>query len=147
MKEEDKLKEKYGTQGPWRVPDGYFEAVRLEITSKLPDYPELPKPVKLSLWQRCKPYVYLAAMFAGIWLMMNIFHRVGGMGDLNIDNPPAQLAALMSDPEITEIHEIVYSDDDDAELIDDVTAQYDNIQDFERDFDYQLNPQYADINL
>lgn len=152
MKEEDKIIERFGRKGPWRVPEGYFEAVRAEVKAKLPDYPEAPGVAKLSLWQRVKPYAYLAAMFAGIWCMMQIFHRVSdGMGTLNIDNPPAQLAALMQDPELnsgdfTDIYISGPSMSDD-ELIDDVIASYDNMQDFERDFGISLDPKYDNMKL
>ena len=40
-KQEDKLIEKYGREGAWRVPEGYFESVYKEIGEKLPPYPEL----------------------------------------------------------------------------------------------------------
>ena len=33
MKEEEKLIDRYGRKGPWTVPDGYFEAVRIDIAS------------------------------------------------------------------------------------------------------------------
>ncbi len=35
-KQEDKLIEKYGREGAWRVPEGYFESVYKEIGEKLP---------------------------------------------------------------------------------------------------------------
>ena len=95
MRHEDQLKDKYGTDPGFRVPDGYFEELNLKIMETLPPYPEAPRKVELSLWQKVKPYVYLAAMFAGIWLMMKVFHTVTTSESLNLDNPPAALAKVV----------------------------------------------------
>lgn len=146
MKEEDKLKEEYGTDGPWKVPDGYFEATYVEILSNLPEYPAAPKPQTLSMWQRVKPYVYLAAMFAGIWLMMKVFHNVSGMNELSLDNPPEQIAAYMGDPDVADLY-LLPSTISDSELLDEVSDEYDNIDEFKKDFDYSINPQYDKISL
>ncbi len=71
-RQEDILIEKYGRKGGWTVPEGYFESVYKEIDAKLPSFPEAPRHVEMTAWQRMKPYVYLAAMFAGIWLMIHL---------------------------------------------------------------------------
>ena len=147
MKEEDKLVERFGRKGPWTVPEGYFESVRIEITSKLPEYPRKPQPVKLGRWQRVKPYVYLAAMFAGIWCMMQMFHQMSsGAGAVNLDNPPEHLAALMSDPEVAGIY-LAGQPVSDEQLIDEVCSMYDSIEDFEKDFGYELEPEYDKIKV
>lgn len=146
MKEEDKIIERYGRKGPWRVPDGYFETVRVEIKAKLPEYPEAPQRADMSLWQRIKPYVYLAAMFAGIWCMMKVFHNASGMGTLSIDNPPEHIAAYMGDSDDADMY-MLSSDLTDEELLQDVSESYDNMEDFERDFGYELEPSYDKIDL
>lgn len=148
MKEEDKLVERFGRKGPWTVPDDYFESVRIEITSKLPEYPHKPQPVKLCRWQTVKPYVYLAAMFAGIWCMMQVFHQVSsGVDKVNLDNPPESLAALMSDPEVSDMYLLNATHVSDEQLIDEVSLMYDSIEDFEKDFGYELEPEYDNIKV
>lgn len=141
MKEEEKIIARYGRKGAWTVPEGYFESVRLEVIEKLPEYPAAPAPVKLSRWQRLKPYVYLAAMFGGIWCMMQMFHQISGAGKLSLDNPPEQIAALMSEPEMTDMY-MLPSSISDAELIDDVSSEYTSIEDFEKDFGVEIAPQF-----
>lgn len=141
MKEEEKIIERYGRKGPWSVPEGYFESLSKDVMDKLPEYPAMPEPIKLSAWQRSKPYVYLAAMFAGIWCMMQVFHHAAGVGTLNLDNPPEQIAALMSEPEVNEMYLIPSSISDD-ELIDDVSKNYSSIEDFEKDFGVDINPEF-----
>lgn len=146
MKEEDKLIERYGRKGPWTVPDGYFDAVRVEITSELPEYPSRPRPAAMSVWQRVKPYVCLAAMFAGIWCMMKVFHNASGIGQLSLENPPEHIAAYMGDAEADDIY-MMPSSLSDAELLEEVSADYESIEDFERDFGYELEPEYDNIKL
>lgn len=146
MKEENQLIDKFGREGPWTVPDGYFDAVRVEIESKLPEYTPVAKRQELSLWQRVKPYVYLAAMFAGIWCMMKVFHHASGGGRLSLDNPPEHIAAYMGEMEAEDMLVLPVSDSD-LDLIDDVSGQYSSFDDFQRDFGYEFQPQYAKIEL
>lgn len=148
MKEEDKLIARFGRKTPWAVPDGYFETVRIEIESKLPAYPAAPQPERMSVWQRVKPYVYLAAMFAGIWCMMKVLHNAGASGDLSLDNPPEHIAAYMGDPDsdLTDMYSLPVSLSD-GELIDEVSDDYDSIEEFEKDFGYELEPEYEKIDI
>ncbi len=143
MKQEDKLKDKYGTSGGWGVPEGYFDNVFKEIESKLPAYPEMPKAQDMSVWQRIKPYVYLAAMFAGIYLMMNVFHRVSGDTTLSIENPPEQIAMAMTEPEISDIYMMPEAMSDFV-VEDEISNHYSSIEEFQKDFGYELDPEYSE---
>ena len=53
---------------PFRVPDGYFEGLTDRMMEQLPD--EMPQfaEVKVTMWDRIRPILYLAAMFAGLGL-------------------------------------------------------------------------------
>ncbi|MDR2804519.1 MAG: hypothetical protein LBB85_02600 [Dysgonamonadaceae bacterium] len=63
-----------GNKNPFQVPEGYFERLSDRILSQLPErIVESPQPP--SLWQRVQPWVYMAAMFCGIALMVNLFTR------------------------------------------------------------------------
>lgn len=58
------------------VPPGYFDEFNKKMVDSLPVQSwEVGKPVVMprSFWQRVRPYVYMAAMFAGIWCMMKMF--------------------------------------------------------------------------
>jgi hypothetical protein len=57
---------------PFKVPDGYFEGLTDSIMKHLPDRIS-EEPRELSLWQKMQPWMYMAAMFAGIALMFKIF--------------------------------------------------------------------------
>lgn len=146
MNEEEKLINKYGKDSGMKVPEGYFEAVYAEINAKLPEYKAIPVVGDMSLWQRVKPYVYLAAMFAGIWLMMKVFHDTTRVGDMSLENPPAQVALAMAD---NNIHDEFVTPDysPDFELEDKVIGDYTDIKDFERDFGYSIDSRYDNLKL
>lgn len=71
MKEEEIIKKcNYGN--PFQVPEGYFERFTEELMQQLPE--EAPQEtVKISMWQRVKPWLYMAAMFAGIIFSARMF--------------------------------------------------------------------------
>lgn len=133
MKEEDKILNKYGRDTGFSVPEGYFEQVFKTTLANLPEQEAPGKEVKISAWHRVRPYLYMAAMFAGIWLMMKLFYNFTPMGDLNFDNPPEQIAMALQVNDIQDEIFMIPSMDD--YLIEhEVCEQYTSIEDFERDF-------------
>lgn len=76
------------------VPDGYFEDFAAKMSAKLPYRPEIEEAAvapKRTLWQRFRPYVYMAAMFGGVWCMLKLFVIMAGAdkASLNIEDDPA----------------------------------------------------------
>ena len=73
MKEEDNILKRVGKENPFRVPDGYFEHLTSKVMDSLPE-----KEVTVLLqreptrWERIKPWLYMAAMFAGAALILRI---------------------------------------------------------------------------
>ena len=136
MKQEDYLKEKYGQDSGMRVPEGYFADLQQKVMESLPPYQSAPPKPQLSRWQRVKPYVYLAAMFCGIWLMMKVFHTVSDPMSLSLDNPPEALVHLIEqEPDYYEYMDL--TDENDIQLEDEVMGSYDSIEEFEKDFNAQ----------
>lgn len=149
MRKEDQLLEKVGRHTGMSVPDGYFESFAHQMMDKLPAYPEAPRPRQLTTWQRIKPYVYLAAMFAGIWCMMKMFHMASqSASTVQLDNPPEAVVLAMQQGDDYEYFYLP-SDDacDDYELEADISQAYDDIDDFAADFGYQLSPEYASMQI
>ena len=73
MKEEDTILRKAGTGNCFKVPEGYFENLTSEIMSKLPENSESSVEVpKVSLWDKIKPWAYMAAMFIGAALIIRV---------------------------------------------------------------------------
>lgn len=129
MRHEDKLKEKVGTTLPYRVPEGYFKSFKKGVMDSLPEYPEKPKERNISKWQRIKPYVYLAAMFVGIWCMMQVFHHISNVPQRNANEYIATNYELDSYD--------LYIDDsegEDLEIQDEVTNLYASMDEFKHDF-------------
>ena len=73
MGKEDNILKKAGTQNPFSVPDHYFEDFSQNLMAKLPEKEPLPLPEEPTLWQRVKPWIYMAAMFCGIMLSVRVF--------------------------------------------------------------------------
>lgn len=73
MREENKLLREIGTGNPFRVPDQYFENFSKELMNNLPEKKILYADLEVTLWQRVKPWLYMAAMFVGIMLSVKIF--------------------------------------------------------------------------
>ena len=72
MREEENILKKVGTENPFKVPEGYFENLTSEIMAFIPE--ETPtKVVKMAtLWDRMKPWAYMAAMFVGAAMLIRI---------------------------------------------------------------------------
>ena len=73
MGKEENILKKVGTKNPFSVPDHYFEDFTQELMSKLPEKEPMLPVAEPTLWQRVKPWVYMAAMFCGIMLSVRIF--------------------------------------------------------------------------
>ncbi len=132
MKTDHNILEKVGRETGYTVPDNYFDSVRSKIMENLPEYQE-KKPEKLSMWRKVQPYVYMAAMFAGIWCMMKMFHMMTTT-DLNLDNPPESVALAMAATD----HNDWYAPSDNSDYFiieDDICSQYSSFEDFKSDFD------------
>ena len=77
MKEDLDILSKLGKDSGFKVPENYFSDFNKQMMESLPK-PNLTPQVKPSLWVRVRPYVDMAAMFAGIWCMMRVFNDMSG---------------------------------------------------------------------
>ena len=109
MKHDDTntILDKIGRHDGMTVPDGYFDTLTQRIEASLPERDwekeQADNIAPRSIWQRIRPYVYLAAMYPGVWCMMHIFSMTGAtsQGQMSIDNYPV-LAQALSDPAVAE---------------------------------------------
>lgn len=132
------IESRFGKDAGLKVPKGYFEQTFKEISDSLPEYKVPEKPV-LTRWQRIKPYVYLAAMFAGIWCMMKMFHMASDSAMIDMNNPPALVAEAIDNHSFME--EATAMTEDDMAYFDfeeSVIDDYKNMNDFEKDFEKVL---------
>ena len=73
MSQEEKILQKIGKKNPFTVPENYFEDFTQELMDKLPAKEAVLQAEAPTLWQRVKPWLYMAAMFCGIMLSVRIF--------------------------------------------------------------------------
>ena len=67
----NKLEEIDKSNNPFKVPEDYFTQFNEDIMKQLPEKQFFaPQPIRL--WDRVKPWVYLAAMFIGMYFTINI---------------------------------------------------------------------------
>jgi hypothetical protein len=67
---------------PFKTPEGYFENLTENILAQLPEKTENEIRIP-SLWERVKPWIYMAAMFTGIMLIIKMFSGYPPNLDLN----------------------------------------------------------------
>ena len=72
MSAEDRILQHIGKKNPFTVPENYFEDFTQELMDKLPAK-KVVLQAEPTLWQRVKPWLYMAAMFCGIMLSVRIF--------------------------------------------------------------------------
>lgn len=77
----NKLQDIDKNKTPFKVPDNYFENFNEEIMNLLPEK-EFQEPVKITMWDRAKPWVYMAAMFLGLYFMINFLTNSKGGTDV-----------------------------------------------------------------
>ena len=133
MKDKDnELLSKYGRNDGMTVPEGFFEDFAERLTASLPENADAegtrvipPKTV----WQRIRPYGYMAAMFAGIWCMLRMFTMMSGTStDLSIDNNKILTEAL-SDENFVIDH--VMDDINERELLDEIYDDSIDVSEFD----------------
>ena len=91
---------------PFKTPEGYFENLTDGIMSQLPDVVQ-EDSTAVTLWHRMRPWIYMAAMFAGIALMLRLF--VGSPTSLGTRNYASEGLKLTSSSDIDDFFQ--YYDD------------------------------------
>jgi len=71
--EEPQILKQLGKDPGFKVPENYFADFNERMAQMLPDVEITPVDIKPTMWQRVKPYAYLAAMFAGAWCLIQLF--------------------------------------------------------------------------
>ena len=106
-----------------KAPEGYFADFAARMCASLPERPEIEHPETISTaprttWEKVRPYVYMAAMFAGIWLMLQVFTIAGGSHRLVPMDDNAVIANALSSDEF--LIDYLHDDIDDWNLVDEM---------------------------
>ena len=77
-------------ENPFSVPNGYFEGLTAHIMEQIPKEEQQTVEVKVTMWDKVRPILYLAAMFAGL----GFFFKAIAFFD-NSDKLPNQTDTLL----------------------------------------------------
>lgn len=129
MKHEDILTTANHKSG-MTVPPDYFADFSAKMAKALPEQPweKEPQIMPRTLWQKVRPYIYMAAMFLGIWCMMNMFDLMQPTSDMTIDNNSVITAAVNNE---TFFENYIVPTVDENALLDDLYEEGFDSSDFE----------------
>ena len=99
MKGQDILS-KIDHQSGMTVPDDSFEDFNKRMIEALPEQSwekSSPRIMPRSFWSRVRPYVYMAAMFLGIWCMMMTFDLMRGDVPVSVEKNTQLMSAINND--------------------------------------------------
>lgn len=104
------------------VPEGYFEDFNRRMAASLPqqEWEKAPVTHRRSRWQIMRPYVYMAAMFAGIWCMMQMFDMLRSSASYELTSNKSLMSAIDND---SFYFDYCTSASDDGDLYDDLYAE------------------------
>lgn len=115
-----KLDDLKGKQ-PFRVPEGYMAGLTNQIMDRLPELQKEEEPQSVSLMDRIRPWLYLAAVFIG----MGLFFRVIVDADKSVNQ--ASVDSLLVQSEVSEAAVEAIDADisaDDADYFEYIEDQY-----------------------
>lgn len=91
----NKLDEIDKTKHPFKVPENYFAQFNAEIMDRLPEK-EIVIPEPISLWDKVKPWVYMAAMFIGFYFTINMLMKTPASNEAANDQITSQQTLSLS---------------------------------------------------
>lgn len=108
----DRLKGK----NPFMVPNGYMEDLTANIMSQLPDKPRVEEAKKISMMDRVRPWLYMAAVFAGLGLFFK------GIVSLEGEKSQSDTLLVQSSNEVLDTKAAMLEEED--EYLEYLEAQY-----------------------
>ena len=146
MKEDKKILDKVNRNSGMTVPENYFADFAEKMMQSLPEKEEpiITKP--LTTWQKIRPYVYLAAMFAGIWCMMKMFHMMTVAPDISLENVPELVAEAMSKPENIDVY-VPTGVVSETDVVTQLAEEYESFDEFINNFGYEFDENISYIDF
>lgn len=104
MKEEEKIRKELGMKNPFRVPEGYFEGFTSDLMSRLPEKEKSDVFRAPTLWEKVRPWVYMAAMFVGAALIIRV---ASSRVDVSADEQHPYVTEEITDTEMEYIDAVI----------------------------------------
>lgn len=121
MKTDNDILSRIGKHDGMTVPEGFFDDFAKHMEESLPYRAEAEETrvvPRRTVWNRIRPYVYMAAMFAGIWCMLKMFTLMApGNVDLSVENNPMLTEALGDE---NFVYDYIVDDITDREIFDEM---------------------------
>ena len=114
-------------QNPFKVPKGYMEGLTEQIMAGIPDVSHVETKV-ISLRDRIRPWLYLAAAFAGLLILFKVFFNPASQDTDQQENTSSYLQAWILGDLLQDIT------DDDLDYLEFLENQY-----FDRDFAEEID--------
>ncbi len=73
--------DKLGKDSGFKVPENYFEEFNQKMLDSLPEITITDTEKPTSLWIKARPFIYMAAMFVGVFLMITMFKMTNNTSD------------------------------------------------------------------
>lgn len=117
MEKDVDILNKLGKDTGFKVPDGYFADFAKKMSESLPEKEFKPEQ-RPTLWLRIRPWVYMAAMFAGVWCMMQIFSDMKNANSRSLGLNP-EIADAMNDEKFVDDY-MMFGEISDYDLLDEI---------------------------
>ena len=111
MNEDKNLKQKFGTDNHFTVPEDYFKNLVPNIMEQLPEV-ETKETPPIRLWDRVKPWLYMAAMFCGLLFTIRA---------VVTNSTPATNGEMLSEEQFSELPDEYIDPVIDQMMVDDYT--------------------------
>jgi hypothetical protein len=85
MKKETQKLDCMKRENPFLVPEGYMESLTSRIMSELPERPYV-NPKRITMIDHIRPWLYMAGVFAGLGLFVNLLVSKGDSGTMTSDS-------------------------------------------------------------
>ncbi len=117
MKKEEELKKMFGRENPFSVPDDYFDGFADKMQKVIGEEAFAPQTTvqteRCTLFVRVKPYLYLAALFAGLYFSINVVkNRQSIANKSKVETVAATNSTNSEDAYIEEVCEYAGIDED-----------------------------------
>lgn len=119
MKDERNNLERLKGKNPFSVPEGYLEGLTTQIMSSLPEKPHKEIPLRVSLIERVRPWLYMAAVFAGLGLFFKAILTILPVGESTASDTLLVKTEISADSLST-----VEETEEDEEYLEFIEAQY-----------------------